>query len=123
MEKTNLIKSDNAPKLGGYLKNYQVDEMIAIQKALHDKRKKYVTIDGVKTPIDTYSKTGCRQVQYKSVLLVEQNKNVENELSKLAKKGNKISWGINKGTWFVFYNNKLYANRKELIDKVLNVKE
>jgi len=95
-------------------------DLIEIHKALHDKRKKFVTLsDGSKKEIILFEKNNLRQFIHNNVLFTQQETSKDNFLSNLAKKGEKITWGMSKNNWwFAMYDNQILNNRYELLKSI-----
>lgn len=76
----------------------------AIHKAIHDKECLGLIIDDERYLIEIGG-NGCRQVKYRGITFMEQNKEKASSYASEAKKGARITWGMRSlGDWILMCN-------------------
>lgn len=73
--------------------NIPKETLMEIHRALHDLTAQKVVIDNVAQEIGENAK-GCREVFYKGIRFIQQNTQTSSIYATMAKKGEKITWGI-----------------------------
>jgi hypothetical protein len=76
--------------------------VLAIHNAIHSGKERVLGF-----PITVSPNNNCRQVKFKNVLFMEQNKSKDSSYAKLAREGHKITWGIRPGDWIKIMDGKI----------------
>jgi hypothetical protein len=90
-----------------YRMSFPTNEIwLQIHEAIHSDAES-VTVEEVDLPI-VISSNGCRRVNWKGLMFMEQNKAKKSTWAALAKRGSKITWVIRPvGGWGLIQNGKI----------------
>lgn len=74
------------------------EAFLLIHEAIHNKEINYIQLLDKTVPIQV-SANGCRHLHFHNINFMEQNKAKNSKFGELARAGEKITWGIQGGSW------------------------